>query len=226
MTYAEIMTLASALLNDQARENYTNVVMLPYLNIARMELEEIFELNSIPTTNETSTILTVPIGGEAIGFAGTPALPTDLVEIQQLWEADENSEDFVPVTKKSYLGSYNGERSFFGVWAWMSQEIRLPGLIIARDVKLDYIASLFTLLTIGDVSAENNIINTSTYFHYRLAGLCSEFIDENTTRAAALNGNAGVALERSLGISVKGKQAIFTRRRPFRAAFKRRGIIA
>lgn len=224
MTYSQILQLSSAPLNDTARDKFTDIVLLPYLNIARMELEEIFELNDIPSTSETSSVITVPAGVTAVGFSTTPALPANLVEIQQLWESETGQDRFVPVTKKDYLTSnslWNTQISKFGVWAWMDEEIRVLPSIVAVDIKIDYIQSLFAFLAIGDLGGTNNILNTSNFLQYRVAALASEFIDENKTRADALNGDAGAALERSLGISIKGMQSIVTRRRPFRASFKR-----
>ena len=55
------------------------------------------------------------------------------------------------------------------------------------------------------------------------AALCAEFIERNLTSANSLSANAIIAIDRARGISVKGKQAINTRRRPFRNAYKRRG---
>lgn len=226
MTYEEILEISAALLNDQERDVYTNIVMLPYLNIARMELEEIFELNNIPVTNASTAVLTIPDGNDEISFDTTPALPDDLIEIRQLWEATVDTDNYVPIDKREYLLHWaTGERNMFGVWSWQDQAVKLLAAIVDIDVKIDYIKSLFTILDIDDITDENEVRNTSSFIQFRTAGLCAEFIGENKTRGDSLTGNAGAALERSLGISVKGKQTIFTRRRPFRAAFKRRRSI-
>ena len=225
MTYEEILTLSATLLNDTERAVYTNTVMLPFLNIARMELEEIFELNSIPVTNETSAVITVPIGVTKVGFATTPALPANLVEIQQLFESTFGQNTFIPMTKREYLTPYelgNAQISFFRVWSWMNQEIRIFPAIVKIDLKIDYIRYLFYFLILADLTDTNITKNTSSFLQYRVASLCAEFIMHDSPRADALNRNAGSALERSLGISVKGMQGITTRRRPFRAGFKNR----
>ena len=228
MTYEKILELSAALLNDVARDAYTNTVMLPYLNIARMDLEEIFELNSIPVTSETSAVIELPIGTTAVGFGTNPPLPANLIEIQELYESQSGLNNFFRVDKKDYITDYilgNTELSWFRVWSWQDQEIRLPSLIVAQDIKIDYIKSLFTPLVLSEIGLENSIKNTASFFQYRVAALCSEFIDENTERADSLNNNANSALERSLGISVKGMQTISYRRRPFRAGYKARRIV-
>lgn len=226
MTHSQILELSAGLLNDSDRDNYTDLVELPYYNIARIELEKIFELNNIPVTNETSAIVNVPAGITAIGFDTIPELPSDLVEIQRLYESFENQNVFVPVTKKEYLTPYQPGAAvpvaLFGVWAWIGQEIRVFESLNDIDLKIDYIRHLFTFLDESDLNNKNIIINTDDYFFYRVAGLCARFIMHDAGRADALDGNAAGALLTSLGISIKGKQPIMTRRRPFRASFKAR----
>lgn len=215
---------SAALMNDQDRSTYTDAVLLPYLNIALSELQEVFELNNIPVTNETSTAIVVPAGTSLIGYLTVPALPTDLVEIQQLWESQTGLDSWSPVTKKEYLTAaiLNGvSLSVFGVWAWIDQQINVRAAINNVDIKIDYIKNLFAEITIGLIGTQNAIVNTDTFFQYRTAALAAEFIEENITRADKLNIYGVSGLERSLGISVKGKQSIAVRRRPFRAAYKR-----
>jgi hypothetical protein len=227
-TWSELLAVSAALLNDRAQEVFTNTVFLPYLNIARDELQEMFELNNIPVTTKSSAALTVPDGTSAIGFGTTPALPADLIEIQELWESQVGQENWVPVTKKEYLtGQILGTVpiSIFGVWAWQEQEIRLLPANQDNDLKIDYIKAIFSPLTLGGLGATITTLNINSFLEYRVAGLGAQFVNEDKTKADGLNGFALLALDRSLGISIKGKQAIITRRRPFRAAYKRRAIV-
>jgi hypothetical protein len=229
MTWAEIMLRAAVINNDSAQGLFTNAALLPYLNISLSELEEIFELNNIPSTNETSATIAVPAATTVIGFSTIPALPADLIEIQQLFESPTGQNIWIPMTKRNYLTpSLPGVTpvSVFGVWAWMEQEIRVPSAVTAIDLKIDYIRSLFAEIVIGGINAQNTILNSDTFLYFRIAGLSAEFIGENPTRAASCNANAEGAISRSLGISVKGQQSIQIRRRPFRAAFKRYRTIA
>lgn len=225
-TWASILEKSAALNNDQTRAVFTDAVMLPYLNIALSELQEIFELNNIPSTNEVSALINVPAGTTVVGFSTVPALPAALVEIRELFESVEGQESWVPVTKKEYLtpsqpGPNVGLTSF-GIWSWLDQEIHVLEAIVDIDLKLDYIKSIFVDITLGGIAAQNTILNTDTFLQYRTAGLASEFIDEDFARADRQNNYGVSGLERSLGISIKGKQSIVVRRRPFRAAFKRR----
>lgn len=226
MTYAELLTAARSLLNDTDNNEFTNAVLLPHLNTARRELQEMFQLNNIPVSNKTSATLDVPSGTAAIGFATTPALPADLIEIRQLWCSQDGQDNWVPMDKLEYLTSEiipgATEASFFYTWAWMEQEIRLIAANTDLDLKLDYIGSTYVELEEADLSDDVEIINSVSPLQYRTAALASEFIGENPSRSASLNANASNALDRALQISTKGKQAIVIRRRPFRASYKTR----
>jgi len=224
-TWTALFTRSAALLNDQARANYTDTVLLPYLNIALPELQELFELNNIPVTNETSAVIAVPSSTSVISFTSVPAIPSNLIEIQQLWESGTGLNQWTPITKREFLtGDILGNVSLtmFGVWAWIDQEIHVRAAVNPIDIKIDYIKTLFAELTLSGLGVQNTILNTDSFFTNRVAGLAAEFIDEDLVRAEKLNMYAVMGLERSLGISVKGKQSIAIRRRPFRAAYKRR----
>jgi hypothetical protein len=231
MTYAEIMArAASACLNDTARQIYTDIVLLPYLNTALAELEEEFELNNLPVTNETSAAITVPTGITAIGFATVPALPSNLVEIQRLWESQTGQDIWIPLSRRDFITPYilpaGTELSNFNIWAWIDQEIRVRAAIVDIDIKIDYIKALFSEISIAQINVANAVVNSDTFLFYRIGGLAAEFIGENPVRAASLNGFAGQSLSKVTGISVKGMQSNSVRRRPFRAAFKRQRMIS
>lgn len=229
MLWSKILERSAALLNDQVRANFTDEVLLPYLNIAKSELQEIFELNNIPVTAKTSEVINVAAGVTRIGFDTDPHLPTDLIEIQELFNSLEDQNTWIPVDKVDYLTLSsminNAPVAYFGVWAWKDQSCHFLESNSDLDIKLDYIKSLFVDLEEGELNNNNTIINTDTFFQYRTAAIAAEFIDENTSRSEGLNNYAGKALERSLGISVKGMQPIAFRRRPFRASYKARRII-
>jgi len=222
-----IIKTVSVLMNDKAQAVYTNAECLPYLNLALNELQEIFELNDIPVTNETSAAIKVKSGVKSIGFDTTPALPSDLIEIQQLWESTSGLNQWIPVDKRETIPHYienNTTISQFLVWAWEHGHIILVPANADIDLKIDYIGSLFnTPIEIKDINVNLPFTNVETYLDYKTAALCAMFIAENESRAVALDSLTGSALSRALGIPIKGMQSIVTRRRPFRASFKRRG---
>lgn len=219
-TVGEVLELAAALLNDQARQLYTDANMLPYLKIALKDLREQYELNNIPVTNAADTTITVTAGVTRIGFDTTPALPNDLIEIQALYESTLGTNNFTPVTHKDYVFSVNPVNSF-GVYAWRQNSIHLPAATADIDLRIGYIAQIFR--SIVDANSELGAINAESYLHYRTAALCAFYIGENKTRSDDLNGEGQLAFDRAMGIGTKAKQDIATRRRPFRSNYKTRG---
>ncbi len=213
-------------MNDSTQSVYNNVACLPFLNLALDELQEIYELNSIPTTNETSAAITLKAGVKRLGFDTNPAFPSDLIEIQQLWESPSGLNQWTEVRKREIL-SHSLEDgttiSQFLLWAWEHGRISLIAANADIDLKIDYTASLFnTPIQIKDINVNLPFTNVKTYLEYKTAALCAMFIAENPERAMALDSLTGTALSRALGIPIKGMQSIVTRRRPFRSAFKRR----
>jgi hypothetical protein len=228
MTPEQIFDDTAALLNDQIQSVFTDAVLLPYYNMALQVLQETFELNNIPVTNETSLVLPVASGINRIAFSGTiPLLPGDLIDIRQLWESPSGINTWTPMTKKEFLPHYleNGQSiNQFLVYSWINQEIKLIAANAANDLKLDYIKSILPRITISQIIEPISVLNVSLFLTNWTAGLAAYFIGENESRAETLYGLANSSLERSLGISVKGMQAVQTRRRPFRAAYKSRTI--
>lgn len=227
-TPTAIMADVASLMNDTARDDYTDAAVLPYFNMALRILQETYELNNIPITDETSDILIVPKGVDVISFQGTnPTLPTDLVEIQQLWESPSGLNEFQPMDRQEYIPHYleDGQAiSQFLIWAWKNNSINLIAANQAIDLKIDYVKSLFPTITANDVANDIGVrfVNIYSYMMFQTAAICAMFIAENPERAEALEKEADDALERSMGISTKGKQSIVYRRRPFRSAYKMR----
>lgn len=215
-------------MNDAAQTVYTNESCLPFLNMSLDELQEVFELNDIPVTHETSKAIKIPINIDRIGHDTMPALPSDLIEIRQLWESESNQEKWIPMHKVDVLPHYRQDGvqvSRFGVWALEQTRVRFIAANTPLDIKFDYTANMFnTPILIKDIRVNLPFTNVKTYLEYKTAALCALFIAENETRAVALDSLAGTALSRALGIPIKGQQSITTRRRPFRYSHKHRGV--
>ena len=232
VTAATIMNQSAALMNDAAKSIYTFTIQIPYLNQALQELQEIFELNNVPVTDTvTSDPITVPAGDIAIGYEpaipvpGTPYLPDDLIEPKVVWERMTGVDPYVPMTKLDFLPRYmeGVEITQFVYFTWQSQEIRVLAVNQINQIKIDYIRSLFATFTAS--TDEVAVVNCASFLEYRTAGLLAQFCAENPTRAQSLNQDAILALDRSVGIGTKGRQAINIRHRPFRSSYKRRSYM-
>jgi hypothetical protein len=226
-TPSYIISQAAALMNDAAQSSYTNEACLPYLNMAMRQLQEIFQLNNVPVTDNTSLAITVPVGTTFIGFKdGPPQLPADLLTIEQLWESPTGENSWVPLTLKNFLPHYleRANISQFLIWSWNGDGIKLLPATAIIDLKIDYVRNLFALpIKINQVDQDLPDQLTELYLEYKTAALCSNYIGENPTRAEALEMEAELAKDRALGIQNKPGQGIITRHRPFRAGYKSRG---
>ena len=225
-TAGDVMDISAALLNDPDKNDYTYTVQLPHLKLAVQELQEYYQQNNIPVTNDTSTVIEVDAGVTVVGFenlASPPNLPNDLIEIRKLWYSPRDQDQWIPMTRRTYLPHYleGQEINPLTYYTWNKQQLEFLPANADNDIKLDYIKTIFP--TIVDQNTQLSVINAKTFLEYRTAALCAEFIGENPTRAASLNGNAILGSDRASGIATKGQQSVPVRRRPFRAGWRRRG---
>ena len=73
---------------------------------------------------------------------------------------------------------------------------------------IDYIGSIFNLpILTSQINTPIFIINAQSYLMYKTTALVAMVIDEDTNRALTMDAKAMDALERSLGISTKGRQS-------------------
>lgn len=227
MLASEVMNKSASLLNDTARSIFTYSAQIPYLNIALDELGEELELNNVPVTNKTSSVIEIAAGIEGIGGGnGKPDLPPNLIEPLTLYERPHGSNfSFVQMKKFDFLPVNQVPTAYLINWSWEGDVIKfIPGgSTNDQDVLIEYLGSIFK--NIADSTDEIPDVKGKVFLEYRTAGLCAEFIGENKTRADALNNDAGLALARALGIATKGRQSIFTRRRPFMAGWRARKIV-
>lgn len=230
---SDVMNAVGPLLNDSALSRYTQTVQLPYLNIAVQELREILEDSDVDVVQKMSAIMTIAAatspGIVSLTYsdsAGPPTnLPPDLIAIEGAWESISGEDNFVPMTKVEFLPHYleGVLTDQFVFWAWQNNSMQFIGSDQANDIKVDYLAEILSGTTIV-ANTNFQIPNCRSFLTYRTAGLCARFVMENPTRADQLDAMFTAAQDRMINISVKGKQNIFTRRRPFRAGWKTRSI--
>ena len=225
LTGTQVANFAAARLNDVSQQLYTDAVQLPFLNIALAELQEIYEANNIPVTDQTSAVINVPTasaGIVTIGYTGVAGriLPTDLIEPKVVWESAEGLNQWTPMTKVDYLDQtqLTAQINQLVNYQWATNAIKVLAANADNDIKLDYIRNLFTELT--DITTDLLVQNSLSYLGNRVASLIAYDIEENEGRGNRLYSDAMSGLDRGLTIPTKGRQRITTRRRPFRAGFK------
>ncbi len=220
---SEVMDLSAAALNDIDRTTYDYDTQIPYLKLAMQELQEIYELNSLPVTEQSSEAISVVAGVSELLFnaPSQPRLPDNLIEPQQLWERNFDTYPWIPMTRKEFMPhSLEGiETNQFMYWVWQQNKIKFLTSNQNNQIKIDYIGSLFPKYVRSDTIIP--VQNAVGYLAYKTAELVSDMIEHNDARAQSNGARALLALDRISGITIKGKQQIQTRRRPFRAAYKR-----
>lgn len=224
-----VMDLAAARLNDVGKSVYTYAVQVPFLNLALLELQEIYESNNVPVTDQTSAIIEVDAASPGIVnipyddgvLTGVPGfLPDDLIEIKVAWQSTRGLNQWSRFTPSDYLPQTNTQISSFTTYQWAHNCMRVLAANADNDIKLDYIRSLFT--TVTDETSDILVTNAMTYLANRTASFVATDIEENSERASNLYNDAIAGLDRGLNITTKGRQKIQIRRQPFRASFKAR----
>lgn len=220
---SEVMDLAAAALNDVDKTTYDYDTQIPYLKLALQELQEIYELNSLSVTEQSSAAIPMNAGVTELIFnaPSQPRLPDNLIEPQQLWESLRDTNQWIPMGRKEFIPHQleSVQTSYFGYWVWQQNKIKFLQSNSDNDIKIDYIGSLFPKYVRDDTILP--VQNSVGYLAYKTAELISDMVEHNLERAQTNGNRAQLSLDRISGISVKGKQQIQTRRRPFRASYKR-----
>lgn len=218
----DILNKTRNLMNDAAGDEYTNLVLLPYLQMAYVDLRLEAEDNNIPYTNITSKAITVPAGVKNIGGSGGPALPADLIEIVEMYERlAGTSNDYTLMTRRIFEPKTDVMTTYLEVYTWQGQIAHFIGANSDIEVKIDYISQ-----DIGEINDENTLIivyNSCAFLWFRTAALAAFYIGENKTRSDELNAEAGRVLDLMMNIGIKSQQNMPIRRRPFMANYRQRG---
>src|SRR5262245_29549493 len=124
---SEVMDLAAAALNDVDRTTYDYDTQIPYLKLAMQELQEIYELNSLPVTEQSSSAIPVNAGVTELRFnaPSQPRLPDNMIEPQQLWQRNENIFPWIPMQRREFIPwNLEGvETSYLPCWVWQDNKI-------------------------------------------------------------------------------------------------------
>jgi hypothetical protein len=223
MTSGDVMDESAAFLNDANKTSFTYTAQLPFLNQAVRDLLEEMELNNYAVTNKSDSSFTINVGVTDIGGPTGPPLPLGLVEIQELVERlSGTTEDYLPMVRRDFLPDFGPPEIIESLvyWAWIDQKITFVGALTVRQVKVKYIRSVIPPITETNGTTIIPIINAQSFLAYRTAALCAMFLGENKSRADDLNGGAVMALDKFLGLGSKGRQSVYTRRKPFLAGYK------
>lgn len=227
LTAGQVMDRAAVIMNDPNKTTYPYTVQFPYLNMALQDLQEHYDQNEIPVVDASSADIFVPAStGTFVEITfGDPStnenLPDDLIEPSVLWERQHGINPYTIMRRVDFLDLALVEQQInqFIWYVWESNKIRVFAANQDNDIRMDYIRNLF--VTVTQSTDVIPITNGIGYLANRTARHLCYFIAENPERGNRLDVDATASLDRLLSIGTKGRQSIITRRRPFRASYKR-----
>ena len=206
---------ARMLLNDVAAKLYTDTILLPPIKKAYRELQQNLVDNGVSVARDQSTALTVGSTVEVLNFASTPALPSNLLYPIHLDEklVGQADTDYVPMTERAWPPDLTPS-DLRQYWSWLEDEIKIPQATGSTVIRVRYWGGL---AAITGASTDIPILDSETFLASRTAAIAAFSLGKQPTLAAILNEDAEKALAILLSTSVKNRQALPTRRRPFRS---------
>jgi hypothetical protein len=210
ITAQTALTEAKALLNDPSGTIYPDAAMLPLLQKAYAELQTKMMRSGLPVLKEQTSAQVVNAGTVALGDGA--GLPADLVYPIELGERAVGSSAsiaFEDMTEMAWEPSTPQDTKLI-YWNWRDEEIKFLGSTVAREVRIRYMKGLTRITA---VNTPVTILNSTTFLAARCAAIAALVLGSNPSRAEALQGDAGDALDDLLGVLVKRQQGIGIRRR-------------
>lgn len=204
---SDVMDRSRAVLNDVAKDLYTNEVLLPYLKIANDDLSDELVDHGGTVQREVSVDLALSIGNKS------PILPADMIVPIEVFEKNQGEDDsyYRFMRQKDFLP--NGlPGTELNVWAWREQSIVTQGSSIAKQLRVRYYR---LILSITGENSPVELTHALNYLAYHTAALAAEHIGQNRGKAIDLESQAIQKLNKLLKKEVKQNQANPVRRRGF-----------
>lgn len=205
---SDVMDRSRAVLNDVAKDLYTNEVLLPYLKIANDDLSDELVDNGATVQKEVSVDIVLPTPSKVL------TLPDNIIVPIEVFEKDPSQDDsyYRKVDQRTFLPNDTPGNELC-YWSWREQAVTFPGAIANKLVRLRY----YRLIT--SLDGENSPVELShalNYLAYHTAALAAEHIGQNRPKAIDLEGQALIKLNKLIKKEVKQSQSKPIRRRPFK----------
>lgn len=205
---SDVMDSSRAVLNDIAKDLYTDEALLPYLKIANDDLSDELVDNGSTVTKEVSIDAPLLAGAKQI------VLPNDLIVPIECFEKDSAQDDsYYRMMHQSDFLPNNIPGVELGVWIWQGQQIQFNGSTQDKKIRVRYHR---LILEITGVNTPLELTHAKNYLAYHTAALAAEHIGQNRTKAIDLEGVAIQKLNKLLKKEVKQSHSKPTRRRPFK----------
>ena len=202
-----IAEATSVYLNDSAKTRWTDVVLLPYLKSAILELQAELEDNDLPPIREISAVIPVAKNTKEL------TLPADFVFPIKLEEKYNNEQSWRGMDEVEWEPSEASTETRLKVWVFREGKIKLAGSVADTEVLLKY---LRTLSQIADANSVIEVPNAKGFLAARTAGLASSFGGAATARGGEANARAGYFLRKIIQSLTKRLQDRPVRRRGYK----------
>jgi hypothetical protein len=162
-----VLNTARTYLNDDAATNWQDQLLIPKLQQAHRELQQMLRAAGCPVMKTTSADIPVPISTTPT----TVTLPTDLVEPIRLWEKVHGAATttYVQMTEADPLPLV-AQATQLVYWQWVDETIAVLGATAEQDVRILY----WRALAIPAVNTDLiNFINGEMYLSPRTAALAA-----------------------------------------------------
>lgn len=215
----DVMQRSAVFMNDPAQTVWNNTVLLPFLQTAHDELQDVLTENGIPVTFEVAANIAVLSGIKILS-----PLPNDFVapiNLEERPSTSTNDSDFIPIIQVALLPSDDPTQNL-RYWDWSGQNIRFIGATLDKTVRLRYLS------LVGSIQGDSSAITVTGSFGYlaaRTAALAARDIGQNPTRADSLDVRASLSLKRVINREVRALQGVPAKRKPFWANRRRAWLL-
>jgi len=204
---SDVMERSRAVLNDLAKDLYTDAVLQPYLKIANDDLSDEMVDNGATVQKEVTADIPLLAGSKLL------ALPVDMIVPIELFAKNEGQLDmyYYPVYQRDFLP--NGvPTSTLDSWTWREQNINFIGSTTNKVIRVRYYRLVTELL---GPNAPVELTHALNYLAYHTAALAAEHIGQNRAKAIDLESQAIQKLNKLVKKEVKTTHGRPIRRRRF-----------
>jgi hypothetical protein len=204
---SDVMERSRAVLNDIAKDLYTDEVLIPYLKIANDDLSDEMVDHGATVQKEVSADIPLLAGSKLL------ALPADIIVPIELFTKNEGQSDsyYTPAFQRDFLPN-STPGSAIETWTWREQNINFIGATVNKIVRLRYYRLVTAML--GPITPIE-LTHAVNYLAYHTAALASEHIGQNRSKAIDLESQAIQKLNKLLKKEVKQTHGRPVRRRRF-----------
>lgn len=222
-TLQDVITTVPALLDDFNRGVFSGEFILPYVNVAQRSILTKMRSAGVPEVKVRSSTIVIPANTTTLTKTTTPALPSDFVWPDELWESKSggNNEDYYRIIGPITLPNQSRSTTL-GYWDYKDGEIQFIGATQIRDIKIDYwstISDFSTPVNPSDAVILQDAVNI-------ISLLCCKAIAVSRGQyqaAEAFSAQADEELEQVINAQLKMQQQQPDRRQPYRGRGRYQG---